>query len=312
MKKRIFGLFIFFIALLFSCNETAEKKEIIKETKSTTSTLETESEKSEMDRITTLAFDPSINDVTKKNMSDKEKSKFSFGADVGILFFDVWYPPISYPGHHVNLTTYNFPVNLKFVPNYQGPEGFNGGPKGWGGWNLPSWIKAAKDLEQEGVKAIVGGCGLTGNIQIELQEAVEIPVYSSTMMFVPEFYKDMPEGKKVGVLTVSSRVLRSYNDQLFKQLGITEDMLVIQGMTESEDGADFMKIVGDEFDPKVVGASLVKVATQFVKDHPEVGRIILECTDMCQYKDQVATATGLEVFDAVDMTKLAYERHGRN
>jgi len=308
MTHKVLIALVSMALILFSCADVVKKQETI----SGKPVVEEKNNAPKMDRITTLAFDPAINDVTKKNMTDQEKSKFSFGADVGILFFDVWYPPISYPGHHVNLTTYDFPVNLKFVTEYQGPEGFNGGPDGWGGWNLPSWIEAAKELEQEGVKAIVGGCGLTGNIQKELEAAVDIPVYSSTMMFVPEFYKELPEGKKVGVLTVSSRVLRAYDDQLFKQLGILEEMLVIQGMTESEDGADFMKIVGEEFDPEVVGASLVKVATQFTKDHPEVGRIILECTDMCQYKNKVAEATGLEVFDAVDMTKLAYKLHGRN
>ncbi|MDM9631707.1 hypothetical protein [Robiginitalea aurantiaca] len=300
---------IILMLLLATCQNEGQKSNndlVSKEI----SNIEEHTSTNNLERITTLAFDPAINDVYKRNMNSEEKARFSFGQDVGILFFDVWYPPISYPGHHVNLKTYDFPVNLKFVPNYQGPEGFSGGPDGWGGWNLPSWVQAAKELEQEGVKAIVGGCGLTGNIQKDLQDAVNIPVYSSTMVFVPELYGDLPEGQKVGVLTVSSRVLRAYDDQLYKQLGITDDMLIVQGMTESPDGADFMKIVGDEYDPKIVERSLVKVAAQFVKDNPEVGKIILECTDMCQYKSAVEEVTGLEVFDAVDMTKLAFERHG--
>lgn len=47
-------------------------------------------------------------------------------------------------------------------------------------------------------------------------------------------------------------------------------------------------------------------ANHLVRKHPDVGAIILECTNMPPYADTVRQVTGLPVFDAVTMINYAY------
>ena len=52
------------------------------------------------------------------------------------------------------------------------------------------------------------------------------------------------------------------------------------------------------------------VAKKLVDDYPDVGSILIECTDMPPWSDAVREATGLEVFDPVDMVRLVNAKFG--
>jgi hypothetical protein len=51
---------------------------------------------------------------------------------------------------------------------------------------------------------------------------------------------------------------------------------------------------------------MVNAATQLLAAHPEIGSIILECTNMPPYSAAVQNAVGLPVFDVVTLIHLAY------
>jgi Asp/Glu/hydantoin racemase len=53
---------------------------------------------------------------------------------------------------------------------------------------------------------------------------------------------------------------------------------------------------------------VVRVAQKLVSDHPEVGAIVLECTNMPPYAAAVQKATGLPVFDIFTLVTWVY--HG--
>jgi Asp/Glu/hydantoin racemase len=46
--------------------------------------------------------------------------------------------------------------------------------------------------------------------------------------------------------------------------------------------------------------------------HPEIGAIVLECTNMPPYRADIQTATGLPVFDITTLVRMVHEavRHG--
>ena len=54
------------------------------------------------------------------------------------------------------------------------------------------------------------------------------------------------------------------------------------------------------------GVEHVRVARRLVSDHPDVGAIVLECTNMPPYADDVRRALGLPVFDIVSLVTLAH------
>ena len=245
-------------------------------------------------------------------MSGDECSCYYYGENVGMLVFRPWYPCVSMPGHQANMQSYDFPVRLKFVEQPFDSVPFHESADTMRGWNVPEWQKRAVELQEEGVRAIVCGCGLTGSIQSYLQSVVEIPVYTSTMLYVPELVATLPEGKRLGVLTVGESFLRAHDNALLYECGLDEDTmpLVVAGMYESAWVDDWSTMASDDFDPDRVGGALVNVAKKLVADYPDVGRILIECTDMPPWSDAVREATGLEVFDPADMVRRVSAQFG--
>jgi Asp/Glu/hydantoin racemase len=157
------------------------------------------------------------------------------------------------------------------------------------------------------VRAIVTNCGLTGTIQRELSEAVSIPVFTSSVLFVPLISRTLRKGQKVGILTSSAEALTRWDKLLLRECGIDESIpITIAGMTESDYCETWWSGLDEGFKREEVEQAIVNVAKKMVSDNPEVGAIVCECTEMPLYSDAIRHATGLPVFDPVDMVKFVY------
>jgi hypothetical protein len=62
-----------------------------------------------------------------------------------------------------------------------------------------------------------------------------------------------------------------------------------------------------EYDVDAVEADLRDAAQTLVREHPEVGAIVLECTNMAPFAHAVQEVTGLPVFDIQSLTNFVYE-----
>jgi hypothetical protein len=255
-------------------------------------------------RRSRIDLDPETKETITRELVGDERSLYYYGENVGLLTFQMWFPSISLPGHQADMRTYDFPVRLKFVPEPFDDVPFHESSDERRGWNLRAWQRGALELQEQGVRAIVGGCGLTGNIQSAVQSVLSIPFYSSTMMFVPEFYRSLPDGKKLAVLTVGEGFLRGHDHALFRECGIDPDWpIVYQGMYESDQVEKWSAMDDADFDPAVVEDSMVTVATRMMDEHPDIGQFVFECTSMPPFSGAVRRATGVPVFDPVDMVK---------
>jgi Asp/Glu/hydantoin racemase len=229
----------------------------------------------------------------------------AFGEAIGIIVYRKWYPALIY-GHHNYATTYDFPIRLKFIDNWVAPKDKE---EEWAGWNLPEYIRCARELEKEGVAAITTNCGMTGSIQEELANAVNIPVFTSNLMQVPFVSRMIGKKKKVGILTVSESRARSHNCRILRSCGIDESIpIAIRGMEESE-YADVWRTQTHPdtgYDPKKVETIMVAVAKKLISENRDVGAIVLECTEMPLYAAAIREATGLLVFDSSSLVKFVY------
>jgi Asp/Glu/hydantoin racemase len=253
---------------------------------------------------TRIDVDPESRETIARELVGDERRNYYFGENLGLMTFQSWFPSINMPGHQVNMKTYDFPVRLKFVPEPFDKVPYLESPMDSRGWNVVAWQRAALELQEQGVRAIVSGCGLTGAIQSLVQSVVDIPVYMSSMLFVPEFYHALPDGKRLAVLTIGENFLRAHDDILYRECGIDPQWpLVVQGIHES-DYADQWATMGDEnFDISAIEAAVVSIARQMVKRHPDIGMFLFECTALPPFAEAVRRATGLPVFDPVDMVK---------
>jgi Asp/Glu/hydantoin racemase len=61
-----------------------------------------------------------------------------------------------------------------------------------------------------------------------------------------------------------------------------------------------------ELDVDLAREEHVRVARRLAAAHPDLGAIVLECTNMPPYAGDIRRATGLPVFDIVSLVTLAH------
>jgi len=232
----------------------------------------------------------------------KGTGKYYYGEAIGVILYDTLTPRI--PGDVGNATTFDFPVRLKYVKGLDWKKVMKPDRPGV----LPLLIKAAKELEKEGVKAITTSCGFTAVFQEELANAVNIPVFTSSLIQVPMVHRMLGDEKKVGIITANSRAL---SEEHFKGAGIDKSIpMAIVGIEEGEEwhrhGLESPKDI-QTIDPEKVATEVVVAAKRLISENPDVGAIVLECTQLPSYALAVQKATGLPVFDIYTLTNMVYD-----
>jgi hypothetical protein len=163
---------------------------------------------------------------------------------------------------------------------------------------------------------------MTGSIQEDLTQVVDIPVFTSNLLQVPFVYRIIGKKKRVGILTASSEMILKENKKALRQCGIDEAIpIAIKGMEES-DYIDVWRtqfcldpekeINKNQYDPAKVEKAMVKVAEEFISEYPDVGAIVLECTEMPIYAKAIREATGLLVFDSADLVRYVHSAIVKN
>ena len=126
---------------------------------------------------------------------------------------------------------------------------------------------------------------------------MDIPVFTSALLQVKSLADVLPKGKCVGILTANSN---SLGEKHIRGVGIEQVEKVVYGM---ENTYFHDAIVGNlpDRDESKTEACVVEVALKMLREHPEVGAIVLECTNMPPYARAISSATGLPVFDIITM-----------
>ena len=212
--------------------------------------------------------------------------KAVYGVDVGILMLDARFPRIV--GDMGNALTWPFPVRYRVVRGASPDLVVRQGAPGL----LAPFIEAAQELVEEGCRVITTNCGFLSLFQAELSAALPVPVATSSLMQARMIEATLPPGKRVGALTISAETLTKAH---LAAAGCPEDMPV-WGVAP---GCSFQRtLLGNELalDVAEAEADMVAAARAFTAAHPELGAILLECTNMPPYKRAVAEATGLPVY----------------
>ncbi|SFC94205.1 hypothetical protein SAMN05428997_11456 [Bosea sp. CRIB-10] len=218
--------------------------------------------------------------------------KALYGAPLGVLMLEARFPRIF--GDMGNATTWPFPVLYRVVSGASPEKVVLKGAAGL----LPDFVAAAQELIRHGAEAITTNCGFLSLFQQELAAAINVPVATSSLMQVPWVQATLPPGKRVGLVTVSAATL---TPQHLQAVGVPADTPV----TGTENGREFFRVLikaeKDEMDIDLAEQDVVEAAQRLVATHPEVGAIVLECTNMPPYAAAVQAATGLPVYDIYSM-----------
>jgi hypothetical protein len=218
--------------------------------------------------------------------------KAIYGAPLGILMLEARFPRIF--GDMGNAETWPFPVLYRVVRGASPEKVVLAGAAGL----LPDFVEAARDLVRLGAEAITTNCGFLALFQRELAEAVGVPVATSSLMQVPWVQATLPPGRRVGIVTVSASTLTPAH---LSGAGVPLDTPI----AGTEGGCEFFRVLiraeADDMDVGLAEADVVAAGRDLVARHPEVGAIVLECTNMPPYARALSEAVGRPVYDIYSM-----------
>lgn len=216
---------------------------------------------------------------------------------IGLLMLETTFPRIK--GDIGNPDTFAFPVCCRTVSGATPRKIVIQADAGL----LPDFIEAGRGLAFQGVKAIVTSCGFLAIFHRQLVDALPVPVFTSSLLQAHLAKSIIPAGRKIGIITARKKSLA---DAHLEGVGIQSYPLAVVGM---DDAPEFSAVfIGGKptLDEAKCRAEMASAADRLLRDHPDVGAIILECTNMPPYADTVRRITGLPVFDAVTLVNHVY------
>jgi len=219
----------------------------------------------------------------------------NYGLAIGVLMLDTVFPRI--PGDIGNATTFDYPVCYRIVKGAfshlivaEHPD-----PR-----LIEPFVQEARELEKAGVRLITTSCGFLGPFQPVLARAVGIPVLTTALMQVPLVSAMIGKGRKVGIITERAHLL---TENHFQGAGWSSSQIpvVVQGMPED---AYFPTVfIGNspEADIGRLEQDMVGLGKTLVREHPDVGAIVCECTNFVPFNKAVQEAVGLPIFDIITL-----------
>lgn len=206
----------------------------------------------------------------------------------------------SLTGNSTNPLSYPFPVLFKKVAgaNYQSvlvaPDA----------GLVEPMLAAAEIMIDQGVKAIITSCGFNAIFQKELARALKVPVFTSALLQIP-FIRASLGGKKLLIITASKQDLKPEH---FHAIDVM-DMggIEIYGMEEMPEWSKISLSPDMPLSLEKVEDEVVSVAAVAKQDHPDLGAILLECTDLPPFSDTIRRTFNLPVYDLLTMVTLIHK-----
>lgn len=214
--------------------------------------------------------------------------KAVYGVPLGILMLEARFPRI--PGDMGNGTTWPFPVMFRVVKGASPERVVLEGARGL----FEDFLRAAEDLVALGCEGITTNCGFLSLFQAELSQRLGVPVATSSLMQVPMVQALLPPGRRVGVVTVSAGSLTPAH---LLAAGCPADLPFVGTETGREFFRVLIKAEKEDMDVALAREDILDAGRELVRRHPEVGAIVLECTNMPPYAAALSDAVGLPVYD---------------
>lgn len=212
--------------------------------------------------------------------------KTIYGATLGIVMLETRFPRIH--GDIGNALTWPFPVQFRIAKAATPEKVVLGDPEPL----ADAFLAAGRELVDSGCDGVATNCGFLVPFQDRLSAALGVPVASSSLMQVPFVQRMLPPGRRVGVVTVSAATLGPVH---FAAAGMDPDTPVV-GTDPKGEFADKILHDSPEIDFARARRDVLDAAEALRAGAPDLGAIVLECTNMVPYARDLRRATGLPVF----------------
>lgn len=214
----------------------------------------------------------------------------TYGQDIGILMMDTVFPRIV--GDLGNANTFRNHVRYQIVHNVP-TAGIT--EKNFEKLMLQPFLNAARNLEKEGCKAITTSCSFLAGFQRQLAEAVHIPVFTTPLLIVPMVHAMLNKDLKIGIFTENAEVL---TEEFFQQIGFSAKDIPICVSGMSEDSQFSRLFIGNHIqeDLDILEECIRDLTRKHMKEYPDTGAIILECTNFSPFSGIIQEISEVPVF----------------
>jgi len=218
------------------------------------------------------------------------------GFAIGVLY--VATPFVFVPGNIQNATTLGFPVAYECAHGVSIEELLSGDQK-----VEAALLSAAARLEKRGVHAIVGACGSFANFQSALNASVSVPVFSSVLTQVPWLLRTLPRTQRLGIMfadrrSFTARVQAECCMDDLNRLVITDCMAL----------APFRALIEQPYKifHQELRVAVAEHARDLVRTHPDIGLLVLQCSELSPYVSAIQMAARRPVVDVVGLARWVH------
>ena len=227
-------------------------------------------------------------------------------AEIGILCWEAGHVPKglvqleSLVGNSTNPDSYAFPVrfcrvkgaNIETILENPSPA------------VLQTMIEEARAMAADGIRAITTSCGFNAVFQRELASALDVPVFTSSLLQVPFVQQIVGEKGEVAIITAHKAALKPGH---LEAVGITKTKgLHVFGLENCPEWGKMFTDFDAELDLEAVKGEVVGVALEALHRHPGIRAYVLECTDLPPFSAEIREKTGLPVFDIITLAHAVY------
>lgn len=205
-------------------------------------------------------------------------------SSLGILMLDTRFPRP--PGDVGHRASWRMPVLFATVQGASPQRVVREGDAAL----LQPFIDAALGLVGQGAVAITTSCGFLVQFQAALQQALPVPVWTSSLLLLPQL-------RRAGVVTVDADALGAAH---LAAAGAAPDTPV-EGLAP---GCSLQRTLLHNLptlDRAAAEADVVGAARRLVRRCPDLTSLVLECTNMPPYAEAVRRATGRPVHHLMSM-----------
>lgn len=209
---------------------------------------------------------------------------------LGVIMLDTVFPRP--PGDVGNPVSWDMPVKFKKVSGASPDKIIR--HHGFG--LIEDFVAAGDTLIADGCSALVTSCGFMARHQSALSAKLTVPIATSSLLQLPMVNALIGQMRKVGVITYDEV---SLDDATFAACGVDINTPRI-GMPN---GGAFRELIegSGTYDCAALEAEIIHAAQQLRLREPDLGAVILECTNMPPFAQAVSKACGLPVFDILSL-----------
>ena len=218
------------------------------------------------------SHDPAITTIRAR------PNRRAYGMGLGIILLDDVYP--GFPGDVRNASGYPFPIQYEIARDVDIHKLVVEEDKSP---CLEPVRRAAQHLEEMGCRAIAAECGYFAYFQREIAASVRVPVFMSSLLQVPFAQQLIGPDRVVGILMAEECYLSEHH---LRSVGIAAGSnYVVGGALDAGRCVEFNHLWtgGKRSDPPAAEyakaeAEFLGAAVDFVRQHPDMGALVLECT----------------------------------